>query len=152
MERQFNRTRYHHNQDGNILPVILYLTLPTVNLHRNTSISNNRQVKHQKQKQRDYERMKQFNQQKTECSVFPFYSLENNEIQNMVARPAPVHYSQTNSKLEKVKFCNILQEHERLKLLNMELKDNFMTLNKNLVRANSESSINLQKNRTRSRI
>ena len=54
----------------------------------------------------------------------------------MVARPAPVHYSQTNSKLENVKICNILQEND--KSLNMELKDTLKTMNGNLVRANSE--------------
>ena len=145
MERQFNRTRYHQNQNGNIMPIILYLTLPTVNLHHNTSMANNRKVKHQKQKQRDFKRMKQFNQQKTICSVFPFYSLENNEIQNMVTRPAPVQYSQTNSKLDKVKICNILQENEKLKSLNMELKDNLKTLNGNLVRVNSEFEHKLTK-------
>ena len=113
MERQFNRTGYHQNQDGNILPVILYLTLPTVNLHRNTSMTNNRKVKHQKQKQRDFERMKQFNQQKTVCSVFPFYQLENDDIQNMVTQPTPVQFSKTNSSLEKTKMCN-LQEKKKM--------------------------------------
>ena len=133
MERQFNRTRYHQNQDGNILPVILYLTLPTVNLHRNTSMTNNRKVKHQKQKQRDFERMKQFNQQKTVCSVFPFYQLENDDIQNMVTQPTPVQFSKTNSSLEKTKMCNLQEENDKLNLLNTELKDQLRTINEKLV-------------------
>ena len=82
--------------------------------------------------------MKQFNEQKTVCSMFPFYSLENEDIQNMVTQPAPVHFKQTNSKLENVKICNILQENEKLKSLNMELKDTLKTMNGNIVRANSE--------------
>ena len=40
----------------------------------------NRKVKHQKQKQRDFERMKKFDEQKAAFSMFSFYSLENEDI------------------------------------------------------------------------
>ena len=130
MERRFNRSCQYRNQNNNVLPVILYLTLPGVNVHQNFRNDTHRNVKHQKRK-RDFLRMKQFNEQKTVCSMFPFYSLENEDIQNILTQPAPVHFKQTNSKLDKLKNCDILQENEKLKSLNMELNDNFKTLHEN---------------------
>ena len=150
MERRFNRTHHYANQNNNILPVSLYLTLPTINLHRNTSLTNNKKVKHQKQKQRDFERMKQFNQQKTVCSVFPFYQLENDDIQNMVTRPTPVQFSKTNPSLEKTKMCNLQEENDKLTLLNTELKDKLKTINETLVCQIRIFSINLTKKKRNS--
>ena len=135
MERRFNRTHYHQNQDGNILQVILYLTLPAVNLCQNTRKDSNRKQKHQKQKQRDYERMKQFNKQKTVCSIFPFYSLENEDIKNMVT---PIQISQNNSKSDKIKICNLQEENRQLKVSTTELKDNLKTLNEKQICEHSE--------------
>ena len=59
------------------LPVVLYFTLPAINFHQNTTHES---VKHQKRKQRDFQRMKEFNEQKTVCATFPFYSLENEDF------------------------------------------------------------------------
>ena len=98
-------------------------------------MTNNRKQKRQKQKQRDFERMKQFNQQKTVCSVFPFYSLENEDIKNMVT---PIQNSQNNSKSDKMKICNLQEENRQLKVSTMELKDNCKTLNEKQVCEHSE--------------
>ena len=82
--------------------------------------------------------MKQFNQQKTVCSVFPFYQLENDDIQNMVTQPTPVQFSKTNSRVEKTKMCNPQDENDKLNLLNKELKDQLRTINEKLVCQNSD--------------
>ena len=58
--------------------------------------------------------------------MFPFYSLENEDIKNMVA---PIQISQNNSKSDKIKICNLQEENRQLKVSTMELKDNLKTLN-----------------------
>ena len=82
--------------------------------------------------------MKQFNQQKMVCSVFPFYQQENDDIQNMVTQPTPVQFSKTNSSLEKTKMCNLQEENNKLNLFNTELKDKLRTINEKLVCQNSD--------------
>ena len=90
MERQFNRNSYHSRWSNNVLPVVFYLTLPTVNLNQNSRKNTGRKTKSQKQKQRDQERMKQFNEQKTVCSQFPFALVDNDEIQDQDQDSLPV--------------------------------------------------------------
>ena len=123
-----------------MLPVVIYLTLPTVNLNQNSRENTGRKTKSQKQKQRDQERMKQFNEQKTVCSQFPFALVDNDEIQKMVTRSL----SQTNSRSDKIKSYNIQEEfseeNNKLNSLIAGLKDNLRTMNEQLSHTQSENS------------
>ena len=140
MERQFNRNSYHSHWSNNVLPVVIYLTLPTENLNQNSRKNTGRKTKSQKQKQHDQERMKQFNEQKTVCSQFPFALVDNDEIQKMVTRSL----SQTNSKSDKIKSYNIQEEfseeNNKLNSLIAGLKDNLRTMNEQLSHTQSENS------------
>ena len=142
MECRFNRSHHYSKQNNNILPVILYLTLPSVN-YKNEWNDSNRTMKRQKQKQRDFQRMKQFNEHKTVCSVFPFYSLENNEIQNMVTRPVPVKIQQRTSKAEKTHVCKIQEEYEKVLCENSKLQSELKGIQNELKSLKTEYS-NLQ--------
>ena len=72
MERRYVRNSNYPRWNNNVLLVVLYLTLPPINCHQNSSKESNRKVKSRKQQQRDYDRMKQFNEQKTVCDIFPY--------------------------------------------------------------------------------
>ena len=63
--------------------------------------------------------MKKFNEQKTVCSVFPFDSLENDEIKNMVTSDK---CTQTTSKADQMKMFNSQEENEQLRTEITELK------------------------------
>ena len=145
MERRFNRYHHYANQNNNILPVILYLTLPTVNLQQKTRNDNSNNVKSQKQKQRDFWRMKQFNEQKTVCSAFPFYSLENDEIKNMVTSDK---CSQTTSKADQTKIFNLHEENVQLRTEILELKCQIRTVNEKLACMDSELKSKLNEKQT----
>ena len=76
--------------------MILYLTLPTgwTNV-KNVEIRSERRQKRLKQKQRDQERMKAFNERKSVCSLFPFATLDNSEIQEMTSKTVSVQLSKS---------------------------------------------------------
>ena len=139
MDRRFNRYQHYATKNNSILPVILYLTLPTVNLHQKPR--NDRNVKTQKQKQRDFWRMKQFNEQKTVCSAFPFYFLENDELKNMVT-------SQTTSKADQTKIFNQQEENVQLRTEISKLKYQIRTVNEKLACMDSEFKSKLNEKQT----
>ena len=62
-----------------MLPLVLYLTLPPINCNQTSSNESYRKVKTRKQQQRDFDRMKRLNEQKTVCDIFPYSSLDNEE-------------------------------------------------------------------------
>ena len=114
-----------------MLPVMLYLTLPTVNLIQ-TSKETTRKTRSQKQKQRDKERMKHFIEQKTVCSQFPFSSLDNNEIKKTVSQPVLDNFSKAKSKTENNKLSELQTENHRLDSLIEALTDDLKIANKKL--------------------
>ena len=71
-ERRFNRNSYNYNQNSQMLPVILYLAIPSGWTNDKVEMYSERRQKRLKQKQRDHERMKAFNERKSVCSLFPF--------------------------------------------------------------------------------
>ena len=104
MERQFNRNSYYSKWNSAVLPVVLYLTLPTPNIHQNLKKDTNRKAKRQKQKQRDEERMKVFNERKLVRSLFPFSSLDNDEVREMTSKPVSIRFSKSERNLEMSKL------------------------------------------------
>ena len=69
-----------------MLPVVIYLTLPTVSCQPTSEIATGKYTKSQRQKQRDQKRLHDFIERKSVCSLFPFSSVNNQEIQNMIPR------------------------------------------------------------------
>ena len=131
MEGHFYRSYSYSKQNSKVLPVILYLTMPAVNLIQ-TSKETTRKARSQKQKQRDQERMKHFIEQKTVCSQFPFSSLDNNEIQKMVTQPVLDNFSKATSKTENSKLCELQTENQKLGSLIVALTDDLKTANEKL--------------------
>ena len=131
MEGHFNRSYSYSKQNSKMLPVILYLTLPTVNLIQNSK-ETTRKRRSQKQKQRDQERMKHFIEQKMVCSLFLFSSLDNNEIQKIVTQPVLNNFAKANSKTENNKLSELQTENQKLDLLVAALTDDLKTANEKL--------------------
>ena len=106
-----------------MLPVVLYLTLPPINCHQTSSMDSCRKVKTRKQQQRDFDRMKRFNEQKTVCEHFPYSSLDNDEIRAMICKPVSTQSLKpgrsNNSKLKVLQ-----EENNRLNVLISELTEN----------------------------
>ena len=113
MEGHFNRSYSYSKESSKVLPVILYLTLPAVNLIQ-TSKETTRKTRSRKQNQRDQERMKHYIEQKTVCSQFPFSSLDNIDIQNMVTQHVLDNFSKAKSKIENNKLSEL-----RLKIIDL---------------------------------
>ena len=102
MDRSYTRN-FRSNQNSSVIPIILYLTLPNVTHHgisKNTQ--NGMKTKSRKQQQRDQNRLNNFIERKTVCSEFPFYSLDNAEIQAVAPKQItpqnfkPVHFYISN--------------------------------------------------------
>ena len=89
MERRYVKHSNYSRWNNNVLPVVLYLTLPSINCNQTSSKESNRKVKSRKQQQRDFDRMKRFNEQRTVCDTFPYSSMDNDEIRSMVSKPVP---------------------------------------------------------------
>ena len=83
MERRYVKHSNYPRWNNNVLPVVLYLTLPPINCNQTSNKESYRKVKTRKQQQRDFDRMKRFNEQKTVCDIFPYSSLDNDEIRSM---------------------------------------------------------------------
>ena len=137
MECRSSRNRHYANQ--NVLPIVLYLTIPAINFRQNTTHGT---VKHQKRKQRDFQRMKEFNEQKTVCATFPFYSLENEDFKSMVTLNK---FSQNISKVDHMKMCNLQNENGQLKTEIAQLKGQLTSMNEKHVRQDSEFKDKLHK-------
>ena len=99
MERQYARKSNYPRWNNNVLPPVLYLTLPPINCNQTSSNESYRKVKTRKHQQRYlivsipdlctityFDRMKRFNEQKTVCDIFPYSSLDNNEIRSMSSK------------------------------------------------------------------
>ena len=81
MDRRYTRN-FRSHQNSSVVPIILYLTLPNVTHHGiSKNIQNGMKTKSRKQQQRDQNRLNNFIERKMVCSEFPFYSLDNAEIQ-----------------------------------------------------------------------
>ena len=106
-----------------MLPVVLYLTLPPINCNQTSRKESYRKVKTRKQQQRDFDRMKQFNEQKTVCAHFPYSSLDNDEIRALICKPVSTQSFKpgrsNNSKLKELQ-----EENNRLNVLISELTEN----------------------------
>ena len=89
--------------------------------------------------------MKQFNEQKTVCSAFPFYSLENDEIKIMVTSDK---CSQTTSKADQMKIFNLQEENVQLRTEITELKGQIRTVNEKLAYMDSEFKSKLNEKQT----
>ena len=136
MERRFNTNSYY-NLNSQVLPVILYLTLPTgwTNV-KNEEICSERRQKRLKQKQRIQERMKAFNERKSVCSLFPFATLDNSEIQEMTSKTVSVQLSK--SEMQTLKGFQ-----EELSTLNSSItvyKDDLKTANDKLKLTESQNA------------
>ena len=103
-----------------MLPVVLYLTLPPINCHQTSSKKANRKVKTRKHQQRDFDRMKQFNEQKTVCAHFPYSSLDNDEIRAMICKSQSLKPGRSNNS----KLKELQEENNRLNVLISELTEN----------------------------
>ena len=86
MERRCHQNSYHGKWNNQVLPVVIYLTLPTVSCQPTSEIATGKHTKSQRQKQRDQKRLHDFIERKSVCSLFPFSSVNNQEIQNMIPR------------------------------------------------------------------
>ena len=82
--------------------------------------------------------MKQFNEQKTVCSQFPFYSLDTDEFLKMMSKSVSIQFSQTNLKSEKTQLRDLLEENDKIKSLAMDLKEDLKAVNENLKYIESE--------------
>ena len=136
MERRFNRNSYY-NLNSQVLLVILYLTLPTgwTNV-KNVEICSERRQKRLKQKQRDQERMKAFNERKSVCSLFPLATLDNSEIQEMTSKTVSVQLS----KSEKQTLKGFQEELSTLNSSITVLKDDLKTANDKLKLTESQNA------------
>ena len=79
-----------------------------------------------KQQQREFNRMKRVNEQKTVCEHFPYSSLDNDAIRAMICKPASTQVlksgiSSDNSKLKELQVVN-----NKLNDLISELMENIM--------------------------
>ena len=141
MERRYRNSSYPR-WNNNVLPVVLYLTLPPLNCHQTSSKESNRKVKSRKQQQRDYDRMKRFNEQKTVCDVFPYSSLDNDEIRSMISKPVPTQSFKpgrsNNSKLKELQ-----DENNKLNVLIFELTENIRLVTEK-VKTIEHEKLNLQ--------
>ena len=105
-----------------MLPVVLYLTLPPINCHQTSSKESKRKVKSRKQQKRDYDRMKRFNEQKTVFDIFPYSSLDNDEIRSMSSKSVQTQsLKPRRSNNSKVK--ELQEENNRLNVLISELTE-----------------------------
>ena len=125
-----------------MLPVVLYLTLPPVNCHQTSSKESNRKVKTRKQQQRDFDRMKRFNEQKTVCANFPYSSLDNDEIRAMSSKQVQTQSLKlgrsNNSKLKESQ-----EENNRLNVLISQLTENIRLVTEK-VKIIEHEKLNLQ--------
>ena len=113
MDRRYTRN-FRSHQNSSVVPIILYLTLPNVTHHGiSKDIQNGMKTKSRKQQQRDQNRLNNFIERKMVCSEFPFYSLDNAEIQAV----APKQITPQNSKPAHFyisKLNSLQQENTRL--------------------------------------
>ena len=113
MDRRYTRN-FRSHQNSSVVPIILYLTLPNVTHHGiSKKIQNGMKTKSRKQQQRDQNRLNNFIERKMVCSEFPFYSLDNAEIQAV----APKQITPQNSKPAHFyisKLNSLQQENTRL--------------------------------------
>ena len=122
MDRRYTRN-FRNHQNSSVVPIILYLTLPNVT-HQGISknIQNGMKTKSRKQQQRDQNRLNNFIERKMVCSEFPFYSLDNAEIQAV----APKQITPQNSKPAHFyisKLNSLQQENTRLQSTITQLED-----------------------------
>ena len=105
-----------------MLPVVLYLTLPPINCNQTSSKESYRKVKTRKQQQRDFDRMKRFNEQKTVCAHFPYSSLDNDEIRAMICEPVSTQ-SIKPGRSNNSKWKELQDENKTLDVLISELTE-----------------------------
>ena len=125
-----------------MLPLVLYLTLPPINCYQTSSKESYRKVKTRKQQQRDFDRMKRFNEQRTVCDIFPYSSLDNDEIRSMSSKSVQTQSLKAgrsnNSKLKELQ-----EENNRLNVLVSELTENIRLVTEK-VKIIEHEKLNLQ--------
>ena len=142
MERQYARKSNYPRWNNNVLPLVLYLTLPPINCYQTSSKESYRKMKTRKQQQRDFDRMNRFNEQKTVCDIFPYSSLDNDEIRSMSSKSVQTQSLKAgrsnNSKLKELQ-----EENNRLNALVSELTENIRLVTKK-VKIIEHEKLNLQ--------
>ena len=122
MDRRYTRN-FRSHQNSSVVPIILYLTLPNVTDHGiSKNIQKRMKTNSRKQQQRDQNRLNNFIERKMVCSEFPFYSLDNAEIQAV----APKQITPQNSKPAYFyisKLNSLQQENTRLQSTITQLED-----------------------------
>ena len=132
MERRYVRHSNYPRWNNNVLPVVLYLTLPPINCHQTSSKDSCRKVKTRKQQQRDYDRMKRFNEQKTVCDIFPYSSLDNDEIRSMSSKSVQTQ-SLKPGRSNNSKLTEMQEENNRLNVLISELTENIRLVTEKVI-------------------
>ena len=130
MERQFNHHFYNRKFSNQVLPLVFYLTLPTVSCSRIPERGIHKQTKSQKQKLRDTTRLNNFIERKSVCSLLPFYALDNEEIQNMIPRHQPSSVShktiQKDAESQSKIILELQEEIKQLHLTTVHLRDSIL--------------------------
>ena len=120
MEHHFRQKSYHGKWNNQVLPVVIYLTLPTVSCQPTSEMATGKQRKSQRQKQRDQKRLHDFIERKSVCSLFPFSAVDNHEIQNMIPQQQlSFGPSKTIKKDAECQFNKIMELQEEIKQLHL---------------------------------
>ena len=120
MERRFHKNSYYGKWNNQVLPVVIYLTLPTVSCQPTSVMATGKQRTSQRQKQRDQKRLHDFIERKSVCSLLPFYAVDNHEIQNMIPRQQlSFGPSKTTKKVAECQFNKIMELQAKIKQLHL---------------------------------
>ena len=120
MERPFHHNSYYGKWNNQVLPVVIYLTLPTVSCQPTSVMATGKQRRSQRQKQRDQKRLLDFTERKSVCSLLPFYGVDNHEIQNMIPRQQLSFVpSKTIKKDVECQFNKIMELQAEIKQLHL---------------------------------
>ena len=130
MERRFHQNSYYGKWNNQVLAVVIYLTLPTVSCQPTSEKATGKHTKSQRQKQRDQKRLHDFIERKSVCSLFPFSTVDNQEIQNMITRQQPslvlskIVHKDTECQFHKIK--ELQEEIKQLHLTTDHLRDSIL--------------------------
>ena len=130
MERRCHQNSYYGKWNNQVLPVVIYLTLPTVSCQPTSEKATGKHTKSQRQKQRDQKRLHDFIERKSVCSLFPFSAVDNQEIQNMITRQQPslvlskIVHKDTECQFNKIK--ELQEEIKQLHLTTNHLTDSIL--------------------------
>ena len=125
MESRFHQNFFNRKWNHQVMPVILYVSIPPVNCCKTSGMGSVKRTKSTKQKQRDMTRLNDYIERKSVCSLFPFSSVDNQEIQTMITRQ-PYFISKTIEKqteYQSNKTAELQEENKRLTVIIDHLRD-----------------------------